>query len=225
MTSDVQKIQVDDGHAVSVLLQVPAQAKACYVMAHGAGAGMTHAFMRDVADGLDDRHVATLRFQFPSMEAESKRPDRPALAQATVRAAADAARRALPGLPLFAGGKSFGGRMTSQAQAERALPDVRGLVFFGFPLHPAGKPSIARAAHLGDVAIPMLFLQGTRDALAERPLLEPMIAGLKPKATLAFVEHADHSFHVPARSGRTDAEVLGTLLETLVAWMDRVVAA
>ena len=213
------KITVDDRHIVSALLQVPERAAACLVLAHGAGAGMTHAFMAAVAEGLAARRIATLRYQFPSMEQGSTRPDRPALAQATVRAAVEAAARELPALPLYAGGKSFGGRMTSQAQAAAALPGVRGLVFVGFPLHPAKKPAVERAEHLAAVALPMLFLQGTRDALAEPALLTPVIAALGKKARLVTIEGADHAFHVPARSGRTDAEVLAGLLDDVAAWI------
>lgn len=161
------QVQVDDRHSVSALLQVPPEPVASLVMAHGAGAGMHHAFMEAVAVGLVERRIACLRFQFPYMQAGSKRPDHAALAHATVVAAVAAAHHALPDVPLFAGGKSFGGRMTSQAQAEMALSGVRGLVFWGFPLHPAGKPSSDRAVHLSQVAVPMLFLQGTRDALAK----------------------------------------------------------
>ncbi|MEA2728148.1 MAG: uncharacterized protein QOF70_2623 [Acetobacteraceae bacterium] len=213
MTAEHVTIQVDEGHAVSGLVQIPNGAFACYVMAHGAGAGMTHRFMEGVADGLSERGVATLRFQFPYMESGSKRPDRPALAQATVRAAVAAAGRFAPGLPLFAGGKSFGGRMTSQAQAEGPLQDVRGLVFLGFPLHPANKPSDERARHLAAVRVPMLFLQGTRDALADTKLLVPMIEALGAGATLKLIEDADHSFHVPVRSGRTDDQALSQILD------------
>ena len=210
-------IQVDEGHAVSAVLQVPERAFACYVFAHGAGAGMTHPFMSAVADGLGARGVATLRFQFPYMEAGSKRPDRPALAHATIRAAVECA--GLLGLPLFAGGKSFGGRMTSQAQAEAALPGVLGLVFFGFPLHPAKKPADERAAHLRDIRIPMLFMQGDRDALAETRLLVPMIDRLPAGATLKLIAHADHAFHVPVRSGTTDGPVLDDLAGETAAWL------
>jgi len=211
---------VDEAHGVPGLLQLPPQAIACYVLAHGAGAGMTHSFMSAIADGLSQRRVATLRYQFPYMEQGSKRPDRPALAHATVRAAVGAAARFAPALPLFAGGKSFGGRMTSQAQAETPLPGVRGLVFLGFPLHPANKPSDERALHLSHVRVPMLFLQGTRDALADRGLLTAAVARLGNIATLIPIEGADHSFHVPVRSGRTDAQVLAEVLDALVAWME-----
>ncbi len=173
--------------------------------------------MTKVANGLYDRGMATLRFQFPYMENGSKRPDRPALAHETVRAAVAAAARLAPGLPLIAGGKSFGGRMTSQAQAEAPLPNVAGLAFIGFPLHPAGKPSLERAAHLSDVRIPMLFLQGTRDALADPEILAAVLQRL-PNATPHLIEHADHSFHVPARSGTTDAQVMASMLDVLVEW-------
>jgi predicted alpha/beta-hydrolase family hydrolase len=222
VTAEHVTIQVDEGHAVSGLVQIPNGAFACYVMAHGAGAGMTHRFMEGVADGLSERGVATLRFQFPYMESGSKRPDRPALAQATVRAAVAAAGRFAPGLPLFAGGKSFGGRMTSQAQAEGPLQDVRGLVFLGFPLHPANKPSDERAQHLAAVRVPMLFLQGTRDALANTKLLVPMIEALGAGATLKLIEDADHSFHVPVRSGRTDDQALSQILDAAAFWMREV---
>lgn len=203
------------------LLLAPAGARAGYVFAHGAGAGMTHAFMEAAAQGLAERGIATLRYQFPYMERGSKRPDTPAVAQAAVRAAVDEAAGRLPGLPLFAGGKSFGGRMTSQAQAAAPLEGVRGLVFFGFPLHAAGQPSEARAKHLADVAIPMLFLQGTRDALAEAPLMSAVAKRLGRNATLAFLDDADHSFHVPARTGRKDPEVLAGALDTFSRWIDQ----
>lgn len=205
--------------AVSALWQSPATPCACLVLAHGAGAGMTHASMAAYADGLAQRGIATLRYQFPYMERGSKRPDPPAVAHAAVRAAVTEARRRSPRLPLFAGGKSFGGRMTSQAQASEPLSGVRGLVFFGFPLHPAGKPSIERAAHLAEVSLPILFLQGTRDTLAEVDLLQPVVAGLGPRATLALFADADHSFHVPAKTGRKDAEVLTEILDTAAGWM------
>ena len=207
--------------SVSALLLAPTDARACYVLAHGAGAGMTHAFMTAVAQGLAARGIATLRYQFPYMERGSRRPDTPRVAHAAVRAAVVEAAQRLPGLPLFAGGKSFGGRMTSQAQAASPLPGVRGLVFLGFPLHPAGKPSDERAAHLFDVDIPMLFLQGSRDDLASLELLEPVVAKLGAKATLAVFADADHSFHVPVRSGRKDAQVLGEVLDALAGWLAR----
>ncbi len=198
-------------------MQVPADAVAGYVLAHGAGAGMTHPFMAAVAQGLADRRIATLRYQFPYMEAGSKRPDRPPLAHATVRGAVAAAANRLPSLPLFAGGKSFGARMTSQAQAEAPLPGVSGLIFLGFPLHPAKQPADDRAAHLSAVRIPMLFVQGTRDALADIGLLTSLARRLG--ATLHPIEQADHSFHVPVRSGRTDGEVLADICDTISAWI------
>jgi len=210
---------VGDDVKVSVLLQTSHNAEALLVLAHGAGAGMTHPFMAAMASGLAERAIATLRYQFPYMERGSKRPDPPQLAQATVRAAAAAAARARPELPLFAGGKSFGGRMSSQAQAKMPLNGVRGLVFVGFPLHPAGKPSTDRAKHLADVKVPMLFLQGTRDALAELPLLEPTCNALGKRATLKLFADADHSFHVPAKSGRKDVDVFTELLDVTAAWM------
>jgi uncharacterized protein len=197
----------------------PMNATAGYVFAHGAGAGMDHAFMASLAAELAQRRVATLRFQFPYMEQGSKRPDTPAVAQAAVRAAVAEAHRQWPALPLFAGGKSFGGRMSSQAQAASPLTGVRGLVFVGFPLHLAGKPSVTRAAHLAQVQVPMLFLQGTRDALADLTLLREVLAPLKARATLAPEDDADHAFHVRVRSGRTDAQVLASLADTMAAWM------
>jgi predicted alpha/beta-hydrolase family hydrolase len=217
-------IAVDDAIRVSGLLMASPSARACYVLAHGAGAGMTHPFMAAVAAGLSERGIATLRYQFPSMERGSKRPDSPKVAQATVRAAVAEAARLCPRLRLFAGGKSFGGRMTSQAQAAAPLPDVRGLIFLGFPLHAAGKPSRDRGAHLSDVRVPMLFLQGTRDALAALDQLQPLYAGLGKRATLHLFAEADHSFHVPARTGRKDADVRSEMLDALAAWIDRVLA-
>jgi uncharacterized protein len=211
---------VGSAHGVSALLMRPKEARACYVLAHGAGAGMRHASMEAIAMGLAERGIATLRYQFTYMEKGSKRPDPPALAQATVRAAVAEAAKACAGLPLIAGGKSFGGRMTSQAQAKAPLDSVKGLVFFGFPLHPAGKPSSDRAAHVADVKIPMLFLQGTRDALADLGLLKPIVKGLGNKATLHLAEGADHSFHVLKSSGRNDGEVLAEILDAFAAWVD-----
>lgn len=217
-------IDIAEGQRVSGLLQVPAQARACYVLAHGAGSGMAHPFMATIAQGLAGRGIASLRYQFPYMERGSRRPDVPRIAHATVRAAVAEAGRQLPGLALFAGGKSFGGRMTSQAQALSPLPGVRGLVFLGFPLHPAGKPADERAAHLSDVAVPMLFLQGTRDELAQPELLQAAVRRLGSHATLQLFEHADHSFHVPARSGRTDAQVIDELLAAIATWVEEVLA-
>jgi predicted alpha/beta-hydrolase family hydrolase len=215
-------IEGEGGVVVSGLLQTPPGARAAIVLAHGAGAGMRHPFMAAVADGLAERGIASLRYQFPYLERGSKRPDPPRIAQATVRAAVAAAIRAMPDLPLIAGGKSFGGRMTSQAQAAAPLPHVRGLVFFGFPLHPPDRPSTDRAAHLSDVKIPMLFLQGTRDAFATLDRLRPVCEALRPRATLTLFEDADHSFHVPARTGRKDADILDDALAALAAWLDGV---
>jgi uncharacterized protein len=218
-TTNSQPLKIEVGAtAVSALLLRPEQAHACYVFAHGAGAGMTHAFMERAAAGLAARGIASLRYQFPYMEKGSKRPDPPAIAQASVRAAVAEAARAYPGLPLIAGGKSFGGRMTSQAQAKTPLAGVVGLAFFGFPLHATGKPSADRADHLADVRIPMLFLQGGNDKLAELSLLRPVVEGLGARARLHVVEGADHSFHVPARSGRNDGEVMEEILDAFAAW-------
>src|SRR5439155_7829334 len=215
-------IPVSDAQRVSGLLQAPREARACCVLAHDAGAGMTHPFMAAIAKGLAERGTATLRYQFPYMEQGSKRPDAPKLAQATVRAAVLEAARLVPELALFAGGKSFGGRMTSQAQAESSLPGVRGLVFLGFPLHPPGKPSDERAKHLFDVQIPILFLQGTRDDFAKLELLEPLCKQLGRRATLKLFQDADHSFHVPKSSGRTDSEVRDELLDAVAKWMETI---
>lgn len=214
-------IDVDAIHRVSAIFAPPANAKACLVLAHGAGAGMHHSFMAALSDALVEQHIAVLRYQFPYMDNGAKRPDRPPLAQATVRAAVAAAARLAPTLPLFAGGKSFGGRMTSQAQADAPLPGVKGLVFVGFPLHPANKPSIARAAHLEAVDVPMLFLQGNRDALADPALLEPVVAGLAPHATLRTIDGADHSFKVPARAGRSQNDVIAGLAGDIAGWCAR----
>jgi predicted alpha/beta-hydrolase family hydrolase len=211
-------LQVSDAVLVSSLLTMPRKCRMCLVLAHGAGAGMEHASMTAIAEGLYLRDVATLRYQFPYMEQGGKRPDPPALCHATVRAAVRRAGDLMRDTPLLAGGRSFGGRMTSQAQALSALPGVRGLAFFGFPLHLAKKPSDARAAHLDQVEIPMLFLQGTRDDLADLTLLRPVVAHLQPLATLEMLEHADHSFHVLVRSGRTDAEVREQMLEAFIVW-------
>jgi predicted alpha/beta-hydrolase family hydrolase len=224
MTAEPVTITVDDATAVSGLLLAPPRPQACYVLAHGAGAGMTHPFMQAVADGLAQRGIATFRYQFPYMERRSRRPDPPRLAHATVRAAVAMAAQRVPALPLVAGGKSFGGRMTSQAQAASPLPGARGLVFLGFPLHPAGRPSDERAEHLADVQVPMLFLQGTRDELAEMGLLRPVIERLRARATLRFFQDADHSFHVPARSGRKDADVRAEMLDALAAWVASLIA-
>jgi predicted alpha/beta-hydrolase family hydrolase len=213
------KINIATDNSVSALLLRPDNARACFVFAHGAGAGMSHPFMETVATGLGERGIATLRYQFPYMEKGSKRPDTPAVAHAAVRAAVKEAARSCPGLPLIAGGKSFGGRMTSQAQAIAPLPGVRGLAFLGFPLHPPGKPSTTRAAHLSELKIPMLFLQGTRDDFAEMALLEPVVKGLGGLASLHVVQEGDHSLHVPARSGRNDRKVMDEVLDAMSAWV------
>jgi len=220
---DVARLQmtVENAAPVSGLLQLPADAQALYVFAHGAGAGMEHAFMAALSARLAAQRVGTLRYQFPYMEQGSARVDSPAVAAATVRAAVDRAAREAGGLPLFAGGKSFGGRMTSTAQAERPLP-IAGIAFVGFPLHPAGKPGLTRAAHLAKVAVPMLFLQGTRDELADLELLHQALAPLGPRATLELIADADHSFHVRKASGSTDAQVLDRLAATLAAWFGTV---
>lgn len=216
-------IDTGDAGPVSGLLQVPADARACYVFAHGAGAGMRHKFMAAAAGELEANGIATLRYQFPYMERGSRRPGSPKEARATVRAAVGEAGRRVPGLVLVAGGKSYGGRMTSQAQAESPLAGVRGLVFLGFPLHPPGKPSTKRADHLLDVDVPMLFLQGSRDKLADLALLRPLATRLGDRATLSLVEQADHSFHVPARSGRKDPEVLREMLAVMSDWIDTLI--
>jgi len=202
---------------VSALLVRPAGATALYVVGHGAGAGMRHPF-------LADRGVATLRYQFPYMEAGRRAPDRPPVLEATVRAAVEEARRIAPDLPLLAGGKSMGGRMTSLAHAGAPLPGVRGMAFLGFPLHPAGRPAPERGEHLAGVGLPMLFLQGTRDALADLSLLRPLLAGLRPAPRLHELEGADHGFHVLKRSGRTDADVLEEAADHLPEWAREVVA-
>ncbi len=219
VTQQQLTLALDGDATVSALWLAPPNAKALYVFAHGAGAGMAHKSMAAIADGLAERGVATLRYNFLYMERGSGRPDSPALAHQAVRAAVAKANELTPTLPLFAGGKSFGGRMTSQAQALAPLTNVRGLIFFAFPLHPAGKPGDERAKHLDDVAIQMLFLQGTNDALASLDLLKPVAKRLGKRATLTLFEHADHSFHAPAKSGRKDAEVLAEILDTAAKWV------
>ena len=218
MEAEAITISIPAGGAVSGLWLGPVGASACLVLAHGVGAGMNHRSMAAIAEGLAERGVATLRYQFPYMERASARVDPPAVAQAAVRSAVEARARAGV-LPLFAGGRSFGGRMTSQAQAAAPLDGVRGLIFFAFPLHSAGKPSVDRAAHLAEVRIPMLFLQGSNDALAQQDLLERTVSGLGDRATLKLIDAADHAFHVPAKTGRKDAEVLSEFLDTAAAWM------
>ena len=212
-------IRVPGADPVSGLWNRPANARCCLVLAHGAGAGMTHKHMEATAEGLAERGVAVLRFNFPYMEKGSKRPDSPAVAEAAVRSAVVDADRRAKSLPLFAGGRSFGGRMTSGAQAKEPLSNVSGLVFFAFPLHPAGKPGVDRAKHLNDVKIPMLFLSGSRDPLAELDLLKPTVRKLGTRAKLVLAEDADHSFHVPARTGRKDPEVFAELLDKATEWM------
>lgn len=219
MIPDATRFTLDDGATVSALWQAPAKMRAALVLAHGAGAGMTHTWMAEAADGLAARGIATLRYQFPYMERGSKRPDSPRVAHGAVRAAVAEVVRRAPRLPLFAGGKSFGGRMTSQAQALAPLASVRGLVFFGFPLHAAGYPSVERAEHLSAIKLPLLFLQGTRDALAEISLLRPLVRKLGAHATLTLFEEADHSFHVPAKSGRKNVDVFADMLDAAARWM------
>lgn len=212
-------IPIRDAEHVSGLWQAPGEARACLALAHGAGAGMTHRSMAAVADGLEQLGVASLRYQFPYMQRGSRRVDSPAVAQAAVRAATAVARERARGLPLFAAGRSFGGRMTSQAQAAEPLEGVRGLIFFAFPLHLAGKPSTERAAHLAKVEVPMLFVQGTNDALARLDLLQEVVASLGDRATLQLVQDADHSFHVPARTGRKDDAVMTEALIQVAGWI------
>ncbi|MCK1395583.1 alpha/beta family hydrolase [Bradyrhizobium sp. 1] len=213
------KLDIERIGTVSAILTKPANARACYVLAHGAGTDMRHASMDKIAVGLADRGIATFRFNFPYMEKKLGRPDQPAVAHAAVRAAVAEAARLCPGLKLVAGGKSFGGRMTSQAQSKAPLPGVKGLAFLGFPLHTDKKPSTDRAEHLAGVEIPMLFLQGTRDGLADLDLLKPVVGGLGAKATLHEVEGGDHSFAVLKKSGRTNDEALTEVLDTLAAWI------
>jgi predicted alpha/beta-hydrolase family hydrolase len=212
-------IALPDGQTVSGLLSAPKGARAVYVLSHGAGAGMAHPFLEKLSGLLSGRRIAVLRYQFPYMEKKSRRPDRPEVAEATVRAAVAEARKLLPRLPIFAGGKSFGGRMTSNAEAHGALA-VRGIVFLGFPLHPPGAPADTRAAHLKNVAVPMLFLQGTNDEFASSDLLKPVVRSLGKRATVHWIEGANHSFHVPKSSGRTDADVMADLADAMAAWME-----
>lgn len=209
---------------VSGLVWVPKNAHSCFVLAHGAGAGMTHPFLASMANELAERGMATFRYQFPYLEARGRRPDPPLIAEATVRAAVREAAQCVPGLSLLAGGKSFGGRMTSNAQAREPLPGVRGIGFLGFPLHPVGKPSIDRGKHLSDVRVPLLFLQGANDKLADLKLLRTLCARL-PAATLHVVDNADHSFHLPKRTGRSDQEVRAEIADVLVAWAGHILPA
>ena len=218
--AEATTLTVEGDLSVSALLTRAPGARTCYVLAHGAGAGMRHPFMSAVAEELGRAGVATLRYQFPYMERRARRPDPPALCHATVRAAVALAAQLLPGVALVAGGRSFGGRMTSQAQAETPLPGVRALAFLGFPLHPAGRPGDSRAEHLARVAIPMRFVQGTRDALAESSLLEQVLRRLGERASIDWIEDADHSFHVPARTGLKDETVRHGFLERLARWIE-----
>lgn len=219
------RVAVQDAGEVSAALLRPQSAQCLLVMAHGAGAGMNHPFMTAIANELASAGVASLRFQFPYMEQRRRSPDRPPVLTATVQAAVQAASKATPDLPLFAGGKSLGGRMTSLAASEGRLDNVRGLVFFGFPLHPPNQPGTKRAEHLSEVKLPMLFLQGTRDALADLKLLQPILAKLGTRATLRVIEGADHSFHVLKTSGKTDKEVLKELAQTASDWMKKLALA
>jgi predicted alpha/beta-hydrolase family hydrolase len=217
---DAQNLVIPVGsQTISGLLLRPAGAKALYLFAHGAAVGMPHKAMESNAQGLAERGIATLRYQFLYMEKGQKRPDPPPIAHAAVRAAAAEAVKIAPDLPLFAGGRSFGGRMTSQTQAKAPLPSVRGLAFLGFPLHPAGQPSVDRADHLPAVQVPMLFVSGSRDALADLDLLKPLVEGLGERATLHVVEGADHSLNVPAKSGRTSADAEAEALDAMADWM------
>jgi uncharacterized protein len=215
------RFAVDGAREVSALLVMPAQARWLLVLGHGAGAGMHHPFMEKLAEELATVGIATFRYQFPYMEERRRVPDAPAVLTATVAAALRTAAGTAPDLPLLAGGKSMGGRMTSQAAAQGLLDGVRGLVFFGFPLHPPGRPGTKRAEHLASVSVAMLFLQGTRDTFAELKLLRPMCAKLGSRATLHIIETADHSFHVLKSSGRSDGEVMRELAETTASWADK----
>jgi predicted alpha/beta-hydrolase family hydrolase len=216
------QIDIPERAGVAALLASPPGATAAYLFAHGAGAGMRHPFLEETAAMLHAEKIATLRYQFPYMHAGSRRPDPPPVLERTVRAAVDAAAALLPGMPLFAGGKSMGGRMTSQACAEAPLAGVRGLVFLGFPLHAPGRPGVTRAAHLDRVGLPMLFVQGTRDDLADIDLVRGVCAALGSRATLHVVEGGDHSFKVQKRSGRAQPEVMQEIRDAIAAWVRRV---
>jgi len=215
-------LTVEGAGEVSALLLGPAEPRWLLVLAHGAGAGMRHSFLGALADALSAAGIATFRYQFPYMEQRRRAPDRPPVLTATVAAAAQAAKQALPGLPLLAGGKSMGGRMTSTAASQQLLNQVRGLVFFGFPLHPPNRPGTTRAQHLAKVTVRMLFLQGTRDTFADLKLLRPICTELSPQATLHTINDADHSFHVPKSTGKTDLEVLHELVETVSSWAEEI---
>ena len=200
-----------------MLIDGPAAPDFVYVLAHGAGAGMHHPFLATTARKLAERNVATVRYDFPYMAAGKSRVDSPAVATAAVREAVAEAAKRFPGVRIVAGGKSFGGRMTSQAQADDPMPGVAGLAFLGFPLHPPGKPGIERAAHLKAVKVPMLFLQGTRDTFAELALLQQVVKSLGKRATLSLVEGGDHSFKAPKSAGSPD-EIMSRLCDTLCTW-------
>jgi uncharacterized protein len=219
-TENIRFAVQDDGEVSAILLR-PQNAQCLLVLAHGAGAGMNHPFMTAIANELAASQVASFRFQFPYTEQRRRAPDRPPVLTATVQAAVQTASKAAPDLPLFAGGKSLGGRMTSLAASEERLDNVQGLVFFGFPLHPPNQPGTKRAEHLAEVKLPMLFLQGTRDALADLKLLRPILAKLGNRATLHVIEGADHSFHVLKSSGKTDKNVLKELAESASDWMEK----
>ncbi|UPK35418.1 dienelactone hydrolase family protein [Bradyrhizobium sp. 186] len=214
------KLDIERIGMVSAILMQPDKARACYVLAHGAGAGMRHSFLEEIASGLANRGIATFRFNFPYMEKNQRRPDQPMVAHATISAAVEEAARLCPGVTLVAGGKSFGGRMTSQAQSKAPLPGVKALAFLGFPLHADNKPSTERAEHLARVDVPMLFLQGTRDRLADLGTLKPVVKALGPKAKLHEIEGGDHSFAVLRKSGRSNDEALEEVLDALAAWID-----
>jgi hypothetical protein len=218
MVHEVDLTLTTGSSAVSAIVTAPPTPRFVYVLAHGAGAGMRHPFLADVARGLAARHAATLRYNFPYMDARRSRVDSPSVAFESVRAAVEACRTQFPSLPIVAGGKSFGGRMTSGAQAERPMAGVVGLAFLGFPLHPPGRPSITRADHLRDVQVPMLFLQGSRDEFATPELLQHVIDGLGRLATLSLIEQGDHSFKVPKSTGLTAALVMDRLCDTLADW-------
>jgi predicted alpha/beta-hydrolase family hydrolase len=223
-SSEPMQFPVEGGGQVSALFTRPENARWLLALAHGAGAGITHPFLENLANELSAAAIATFRYQFPYMEQRRRVPDSPAILTATVVAAVHAARKAAPDLALLAGGKSMGGRMTSQAAAQHPLDDVQGIVFFGFPLHPPNRPSTKRADHLTNVSVPMLFLQGTRDTLADLTLLRPICAELGDRATLHIVESADHSFHVLKSTKRTHAQVLRELAEITAAWADKLPA-
>jgi predicted alpha/beta-hydrolase family hydrolase len=222
LTKEVKFLATEKSGKVSGLLLKPKNAKAFLVLAHGAGAGMRHRFMGEICAKLSDRGIATLRYQFPYMENGGKRPDSESVLTSTVRSAVAAGKNLAGGTPMFAGGKSMGGRMTSLAAARESLEGIKGLVFFGFPLHAAGKPSAERGKHLKDIGAQMLFLQGTRDALADLKLLRPLCQSLGTTAELFTVDGADHSYHVLKSSGRSDDEVLEQVIVKSVSWMDAV---